>query len=234
MRLRGGGHGRTRNCLGTSQRSASGVASDAMGTHRALGGFGWGCRSLGPGRWGRSSPPVCCGDQGDVGHVEVKGELFPRRQRPAVSGDAERVPNVHKALTVLVHPGDAERCVRRNRGRVASADANIPTALGPLNPMLKRYSLGAGQNVARTIVIVAFPCSTETTPKETRGVGVLRGASASVVQGSGSGGLVRRKFARTPPTITAPDPMTRIHGRITREVFVRPALAKDISDPQVR
>src|SRR5207247_9270197 len=100
--------------------------------------------------------------------------------------------------------------------------------------MLKRYSLGAGQNVARTIVIVAFPCSTETTPKETRGVGVLRGASASVVQGSGSGGLVRRKFARAPPTITAPDPMTRTHRRMTREVFVRPAVAEDISDPQVR
>src|SRR5205814_506317 len=110
-------------------------------------------------------------------------------------------------------------------------EANTPAELGPLNPMLKRYSLGGGHHVARTIVIVAFPCSRGTAPKETRGVGLLRRASASVVQGSGIGGLVRRKFARRPVTIAAPNPMTRTHGRIARELCVEASLAGRMIGP---
>jgi len=105
-----------------------------MGTHRALGRFRQVCRSLAPGRWGRSSPPVCGGDQAHVGRVEVKGELFPRRQRLAVSRDAERVPNVHQALTVLVRPGHAERRVRLNRGRVVSAGGKHPGGTRTVEP----------------------------------------------------------------------------------------------------
>src|SRR5439155_26502217 len=97
--------------------------------------------------------------------------------------------------------------------------------------MLKRYSLGGGHHVARTIVIVAFPCSRGNAPKETRGVGLLRRASASVVQGSGIGGLVRRKFARRPVTIAAPNPMTRTHGRIARELCVEASLAGRMIGP---